>query len=181
MNQHTIIGNLVRDPETGTTQGGVNWCTFTVAVNKRGKQDEAVFIRVTAWRALADSCGKWLKKGRKVCVVGESDAHGWIGQDGAPRAQVELTARDVEFLGGGQGGGNREPTDADAPGAGRSGTGTTDPETGMAVVEPEDLPYKGGEENEGRAVCGDCERGGAGGPGYEDRAGGRGRKGDHQQ
>ena len=31
MNKLMIIGNLVRDPETGTTESGVNWCTFTVA------------------------------------------------------------------------------------------------------------------------------------------------------
>ena len=144
MNQHTIIGNLVRDPETGVTQGGIKWCAFTVAVNKRGKENEAVFIRVTAWRALADSCGKYLRKGRKVCVTGESEAHGWIGQDGSARAQVELTARDVEFLGGGQGqSGSREPTDADAPGAGRSEEEAKDPETGMTQVEmdPEELPF----------------------------------------
>lgn len=141
MNQHTIIGNLVRDPETGNTQSGVNWCTFTVAVNRRGQNAEAIFVRVTAWRALAETCGKYLKKGRKVCVVGESDAHGWIGQNGEPRAQIELTAREVEFLSSGQSqGGDRTPTDADAPGAGRSAEAGAEPM--MTPVEaPEEQPF----------------------------------------
>ena len=39
MNQHTIIGNLVHDPETGTTQAGVNWCRFKVAVRKKYKKE----------------------------------------------------------------------------------------------------------------------------------------------
>lgn len=145
MNLHVIIGNLVRDPETGTTNGGVNWCTFTVAVNRRNKkegQPEADFIRVTAWRGLADNCAKWLKKGRKVCVTGESEAHAWMGQDGGARAQIELTARDVEFLGGGQGSGERTPTDADVPGGVRTDDSVgTDPETGMTQVETDELPF----------------------------------------
>ena len=52
MNQHMIIGNLVHDPETGATEGGVNWCRFKVAVRKKYKpkdgQPDADFIRVTA-------------------------------------------------------------------------------------------------------------------------------------
>ena len=142
MNQHTIIGNLARDPETGVTQGGINWCTFTVAVNKRGKENEATFIRVTAWRALADSCGKYLRKGRKVAVTGEPKAHAWTGQDGQARAQIEMTADEVEFVSSaGEGGGNPAPTDADAPPA-SGGTASTDPQSGMTQVEePDELPF----------------------------------------
>lgn len=136
MNQHTIIGNLTRDPDTGTTESGINYCSFTVAVNRAGRRDEATFIRVTAWRALADTCGKYLRKGRKVAVTGTSEAHGWIGQDGGARAQIELTARDVEFLSGGRAeGGDRTPTDEDAPPA------RTDPQSGMDVVDPEEQPF----------------------------------------
>ena len=96
MNQHMIIGNLVHDPETGTTEGGVNWCRFKVAVRKKYKpkdgQPDADFIRVTAWRGLGDTCAKYLKKGRKVCVVGVPQAGAWIGQDGKAKGQIELTA-----------------------------------------------------------------------------------------
>ena len=73
MNHYIIIGNLVRDPETGTTDGGINWCRFTVAARKkRAKegQPDAEFVRVTAWRGLGDTCAKYLRKGRKVCVIG---------------------------------------------------------------------------------------------------------------
>lgn len=144
MNQHIIIGNLTRDPETGKTENGVNWCHFTVAVNRRtGKKDEngkpvdeAEYIRVTAWYALGDSCSQYLRKGRKVCVVGESKARGWIGEDGKPRAQIELLAKSVEFLGGrNDGSGNPAPTDEDAPPMPR------DAQSGMTQVDPEDQPW----------------------------------------
>lgn len=136
MNKHTIIGNLVRDPETGTTDGGVNWCRFTVAVNRRWKkegQPEADFFQVTAWRGLGDSCAKYLAKGRKVAVIGESRASAWIGRDGSARGQVEITADDVEFLSPG-GSGSREPTDAEAPAA-------ADPAGGMTPVGTDEPPY----------------------------------------
>lgn len=109
MNKHTIIGRLTRDPETGTTPNGVNYTNFTVAVRKRFPKEggpDAEFIRVTAWRKLGDSCAKYLSKGRQVAVTGESTATGWL-YEGEARAQIEMTADDVEFLtprGGGEDG-----------------------------------------------------------------------------
>jgi len=142
MNQQTIIGNLVRDPETGATEGGVNWCRFTVAVRKkyhREGEPDADFIRVTAWRGLGDTCAKYLEKGRKVCVVGVPKASAWIGKDGKAKGQIELTADDVEFLSGG-GGGNGAPTDDDAPPA-AAPKAAVDEQTGMEVVDPEEQPF----------------------------------------
>ena len=104
MNKLTIIGNLTRDPEVRTTATGINVCSFTVAVNRRGRRDdqngqpEADFFRVTAWRQLADICGKYLAKGRKVAVIGPVSVHTYTGSDGTTRASLEVTADDVEFL-----------------------------------------------------------------------------------
>ena len=144
MNHYIIIGNLVRDPETGATESGINWCRFTVAARKRRPkegQPDAEFVRVTAWRGLGDTCAKYLRKGRKVCVIGEPVAHAWIGQDGNAKGQIEMNADEVEFIGGGQGG-QSEPTDADAPPERGGAAPRTDPETGMTQVEdPEDLPF----------------------------------------
>lgn len=101
MNKLVIIGNLTRDPETFTTGSGINGCNFTVAVNKRVKDKqhpESWYFRVTAWRALGDTCAKYLAKGRRVCVVGQVDASAYAAQDGGLRASLEVTAEDVEFL-----------------------------------------------------------------------------------
>ena len=120
MNKLMIIGNLVRDPETGTTESGVNWCTFTVAARKRFHKDgepDAELVRVTAWRALGDSCAKFLAKGKKVCVIGEPRVHAWSQEGGQARGQMEMNADEVEFLNSGSG--NTAPTDADVPQAGQ--------------------------------------------------------------
>jgi len=106
MNKLTIIGNLTRDPELRTTQGGVSVCSFTVAVNKRqtaqqrqnNQQPEADFFRVSAWRELGENCAKWLIKGRKVAVVGPVSVSTYQGNDGRTYANLEVLAQDVEFL-----------------------------------------------------------------------------------
>ena len=100
MNKITIIGRLTKDPEHRTTRDGIGLCSFTVAVNKKardGKQ-EADFFKVTAWRQLGDICGKYLAKGKQVCVVGPVSLSQYTGQDGKTRANLEITAEDVEFL-----------------------------------------------------------------------------------
>lgn len=51
MNQLTIIGNLTRDPEMRQTADGKPVCTFTLAVNRRGRE-VADFFRVSAWNQL---------------------------------------------------------------------------------------------------------------------------------
>ena len=148
MNQYTIIGNLVRDPETGTTQSGVNWCRFVVAVRRKHPREgekEAEYVRITAWRGLGDSCGKYLSKGRKVCVIGEPRAHAWIGQDKEAKGEIEMNADEVEFLSP-AGGSRSEPTDADAPPepgtAAPAAEEKKDPQSGMTQVEdPEELPF----------------------------------------
>jgi single-strand DNA-binding protein len=142
MNKMVIIGNLTRDPETGATEGGINWCRFSVAVNRRTKregQPEADYIQVTAWRGLGDTCAKYLHKGKKVCVIGEARASAWTGRDGSAKGQIELTAQDVEFLSPGEG--RRDPTDADAPGGGPADAQAVDAQSGMTTVDPDDLPY----------------------------------------
>lgn len=101
MNKQIIIGNLVRDPERGTTPSGVNYARFTVAVRKRYHRDgesDSDFFRVTAWRGLGDSCAQYLSKGKKVSVVGPSSISVYMGNDGQPRGQIEIQADEVEFL-----------------------------------------------------------------------------------
>ena len=103
MNKLIIIGNLTKDPEKRETSGGIPFCNFTVAVNKRRSgqeqgQQEADFFRVTAWRQLGDNCAKFLSKGRKVCVTGPVSVSTFKGNDGTTRANMEIMADDVEFL-----------------------------------------------------------------------------------
>ena len=111
MYQHTVIvGNLGRDPEMRYTPSGIPVTSFSVAVSRKWKgqdgemHEKTTWFRVTAWRKLAELCNQYLSKGRLVLVEGEVDASAWMGQDGEPRASLELTAQNVRFLGGRSGG-----------------------------------------------------------------------------
>ncbi|MFZ1267354.1 MAG: single-stranded DNA-binding protein, partial [Anaerolineae bacterium] len=101
----TIVGNLGSDPDMRYTPSGVPVTSFSVAVNRKVKlqdgslQDKTTWFRVTAWRQLAETCSQYLSKGRMVLIEGEVEASAYMAQDGTPRASLELTARDVRFLG----------------------------------------------------------------------------------
>ena len=137
MNKLFIVGNLTRDPELRSTRDGTPVCSFTVAVNRRQKNAEAGkpdadFFRVTAWRALGESCGKYLAKGRKVGVTGSVSVNTYTAQDGSTRASMEVVADDVEFL---------SPKSEFSPGTVGAIDGQQKQESGFVQVDDDGLPF----------------------------------------
>ena len=98
MNKIILIGNLTNDPESRATPSGVSVCSFTIAVNWRFGDKETDFFRIQAWRGLADTCKKYLSKGKKVAVIGELQARQYDGKDGQKRMSLDVSADEVEFL-----------------------------------------------------------------------------------
>lgn len=102
MNKVFMIGNLTKDPDVRTTSGGTNVCTLRLAVTRRfqNQQGERVtdYFDVIAWRQLADLCGKYLTKGRKVAVTGELQTRTYDAKDGTKRYVTEISADEIEFL-----------------------------------------------------------------------------------
>ena len=92
-----IIGNLTTDPEKRATNNGTSVTSFTIAVNRRGKE-QTDFFRINTWRGLADTCAKFLAKGRKVAVVGELQARTYEAKDGKTKVSLDVQADEVEFL-----------------------------------------------------------------------------------
>lgn len=101
-----VVGHLGRDPEMRYTSTGQSVTSFSVATTRRwtsqdgNQQEKTTWFRVTAWGKLGELCNQYLTKGRLVLVEGDIDASAWKSQDGEPRASLELTARNVRFLGG---------------------------------------------------------------------------------
>ncbi len=109
MYQKTIIvGNLGRDPEMRYTPSGTAVTNLNVAVNRKWtgrdgqQQEKTTWFRVAAWDKLAELCNQYLRKGSLVLVEGEVEARAWTTQEGEARASLELNARNVRFLSGGQ-------------------------------------------------------------------------------
>lgn len=102
MNKQVIIGNVCNDPVMTATPSGVTVCTFSVAVDRKFKDahGEKVtdFFRVQAWRQLGDVCGKYVKKGMKVGVIGELQARTYEAKDGTTRMSLDINADEVEFM-----------------------------------------------------------------------------------
>ena len=137
MNKLTIIGNIVADPQSHTTQDGKTVCNFSLAVNRRQRregQPDADFFHVAAWRQLGENCQKFLAKGRKVCVVGPVSVRTYQAQDGSTRASMEVTAEDVEFLSSRNDGG-QEAHPASTPAKAEQTSG------GFTAVETDELPF----------------------------------------
>ena len=97
-----IIGNLTSSPETRSTTSGATVCSFTVAVDRKFKDQSGNkttdFFRVNAWRQLGEMCGRYLDKGRKVYVRGELQARTYEAKDGTTRMSLDVQADEVEFL-----------------------------------------------------------------------------------
>ena len=103
MNKVYLIGNLTRDPEMRSTSAGIPVCNFSIAVNRRFKnaqtgQQETDFFNIVAWRQLAELCGRYLAKGRKVAVFGSIQTRSYVAQDGSKRTAFDIVADEVEFL-----------------------------------------------------------------------------------
>ena len=102
MNKVYLIGNLTRDPELSETATGVPFCRFAVAVNRpfanaEGNR-EVDFFNVIVWRGLAENCGRFLKKGSKVAVVGSLQNRSYEDKEGIKRTATDIVASEVEFL-----------------------------------------------------------------------------------
>ncbi len=102
LNKCLFIGNLTKDPEMQTTSSGLSVCRFSIAVNRSytdaNGERGTDFINVIAWRGLAENCGKYLKKGSRVCVCGSMQNRSWEDKDGNKRYATEIIAEEVEFL-----------------------------------------------------------------------------------
>lgn len=102
MNKVYLIGNLTRDTELSETSTGVPFCRFSIAVNRAfagaDGNREADFFNITVWRNQAENCGKYLKKGSKIAIVGSLQNRTYEDKDGNKRTVTEIVANEVEFL-----------------------------------------------------------------------------------
>lgn len=99
----TVVGNLTADPELRTTGSGANVASFTIAStprtwNRNTNQFEdgnALFMRCSAWRDLADHCAQSLSKGMRVIAQGRLTQRSYQAQDGSNRTVVEMTIDEI--------------------------------------------------------------------------------------
>ena len=99
-NKVFLIGRLTRDPEYRLTPSGIAITKFTMAMDRFRKQDgesSADFIRVVAWRKLAEICNQFLKKGRLVSIEGRLQVDSYE-KDGEKRYVYDVVADNMQML-----------------------------------------------------------------------------------
>lgn len=105
INKVCISGNLGRDPELKTTQGGTQVCSFPICVNDRKKDgdkwvDVPNWVDVTFFGNRAESIHKFLAKGMLVFVSGRLHQNTWENKDGQKRSKLEVIGDDIQFASG---------------------------------------------------------------------------------
>ncbi len=98
-NKVILVGNLVRDPEIRYVGSGAAVTKFTLAVNRRSKQQEETdFVDIVAWEKLAETCNTYLKKGSSCLVEGRLSIRSYEDKEGQKRKATEVVINTMQML-----------------------------------------------------------------------------------
>lgn len=98
LNKVILGGRLTGDVELKQTPQGISVCTFSLAVNRKGKDAQADFINCQAWRGTAEFISRYFKKGNPICIVGSIQTRSWKDQQGNNRYATEVNADEAYFV-----------------------------------------------------------------------------------
>ena len=144
-NRITLVGNLTRDPEIRYVGSGAAVTKFTLAVNRRSKQQEETdYIDCVAWDKLAETCNTYLKKGMSCLVDGRLSIRSYETKEGEKRKATEVVVNTMQMLdranrgaGGDDGGSYERAPHAAAPAGGGGGAGGSYDES----LDEEEIPF----------------------------------------
>lgn len=104
MNNVSLIGKLTRDPElryTAETSKAV--ARFSIAIDRPSKgegEKQTDFPNIVVFGKQAESCERYLAKGRQVGIQGRIQTGSYTNKDGVKVYTTDVVANYVEFLGG---------------------------------------------------------------------------------
>lgn len=100
MNKVILLGRLTRDPDLKFAAGsGTAVSRFTVAVNRRKKEDGADFINCVAFGKTAETISQYFTKGRQIAVTGSIRTGSYDAKDGTKRYTTDIFVESFEFTG----------------------------------------------------------------------------------
>lgn len=113
VNKVILIGHLGKDAETKFTPSGVSMTKFSVATNRRWKdqqsgewKEETDWANVVLWRQ--ENLANYLTKGKQVYVEGRLQTRSWEDKDGKKQYMTEVVADELILLGGRGGDGGQD-------------------------------------------------------------------------
>ena len=100
LNTTTLQGRFTKDPELRHTQSGTAVASFTLAWSeKRGEQENKLFLPCTAWGARAEFICRNFHKGDQTIAEGKLTSREWTDRNGNNRVSIEMTVEEVHFCG----------------------------------------------------------------------------------
>ena len=99
MNRVFLCCRLTRDPDVRYTQGEKSTCVarYTLAVDRRTKENETDFINIVAFGKAGEFAEKYLKKGMKILVTGRIQTGSYTDKEGKKVYTTDVVAEDQEF------------------------------------------------------------------------------------
>ncbi|HEP2853035.1 TPA: single-stranded DNA-binding protein [Streptococcus pyogenes] len=102
INNVVLVGRMTKDAELRYTASQVAVATFTLAVNRRFKEQngerEADFINCVTWRQSAENLANWAKKGALIGVTGRIQTRNYENQQGQRVYVTEVVADNFQML-----------------------------------------------------------------------------------
>lgn len=106
LNRVTLIGNIGKDPEIKTLQNGMKFVSFSLATNKRYRDNNGEKKEETQWHNIV-ICGKTAEtfenigivKGTQLYIEGEITNRSWTDQTtGQKRYTTEINVSSFQIL-----------------------------------------------------------------------------------
>ena len=100
MNKVILIGRFVRDPEIRYTTNDRCCANFSIAVDRKYKQEgqqDADFPQVIAWGKTAEFIEKYFRQGMKIVIEGRIQTGKYTNKEGQTVYTTDVVAESVEF------------------------------------------------------------------------------------
>lgn len=133
LNTVTLMGRLTAEPDYRTTQSGVSFARFTLAVERDYQQNgerQTDFLDIIAWRSTADFVSKYFRKGRLVAVNGSLQTDTYTDKDGNKRKSWNVQAQHVYFAESKRDGSQQQ-----------SNSGNKEANSNFMPIADDDLPF----------------------------------------
>ena len=97
INSCVLVGRVTKDVQERRTQNGTPVVSFTLAVDRRKKEDGADFINCIAWNKSAETIAKYVHKGDLFGVTGYIQTRSYE-KDGRTNYATEVVTTGFQFL-----------------------------------------------------------------------------------
>jgi single-strand DNA-binding protein len=103
LNKAFVLGNLTKDPDIRSLPSGQNVASFSIATNRvwndkaGARQEDVQFHNIVVFGRMADTCAKYLSKGKMVLIEGRIQTRSWDAQDGTKKYRTEIVAETMQL------------------------------------------------------------------------------------